>query len=177
MASKAEKAKVVAGLVEELQHAAGAVFVDFRGMTVSESAELRKQLREAGVRFRVVKNTMLRLAAKELEIEDTQQAFFGPTAVAVAEHDPVAMAKVLSKFHKDSGKLEIKAGLLGTTMISVDEVQKLADLPSREELLAKVAGGIAAPLVGFAGVSSGILRNVVYAFDALRRQKEQEEAA
>lgn len=173
MAVKPEKVRQVERFEQDLRNSQGVILVDYRGLTVSESNELRQRLREAGAEFRVIKNTLARRAAEQAGVENIDGVFVGPTAAAIALNDPVEPAKALVRFAKDSGKTEIKGGILGLRYITPQEVQKLADLPSRQELLAKVVGGAAAPLVGLVSVTSGLLRNVVSVIDALRRQREE----
>lgn len=171
-ATREQKAAAVAELQEKLSKAQGAVLADFRGMNVAQSNQLRRQMREANVEFKVVKNTLALRAAKEVGLDDLAEHLVGPTAIAFGYDDPVVAAKALQKFIKESGLLTVKAGILEGRVISADEVKTLADLPGREELLAKVAGGFTAPLAGFAGALSGLLRNLAYVLDAVRQQKE-----
>src|SRR5690606_8680416 len=107
-AARAEKEKQVAELAEKLERAQAVVLVDFRGLTVRESGELRNRLREHGVEFKVVKNTLARRAAEQLELEGIDDTLTGPTAMAFAYDDPVVPARELSRFHRDTGKPQIK---------------------------------------------------------------------
>lgn len=173
LAVKPEKVRQVAQFQEDLENSQGVILVDYRGLSVTESNDLRRKLREAGATFRVVKNTLARRAAVQAGVSGADDIFIGPTAAAIAWSDPVESAKALVSFNKETGKVEIKGGILGLQLISAADVQRLADLPSRQELLAKVVGGAAAPLVGFASVTRALLRDVVSVFDALRRQREE----
>ena len=173
MPTRAEKVQQVAEIEAKLRDAQGAIVVDYRGLTVAEDQELRRRLREAGVEYRVVKNTLARRAAEAVGIRGVDGLFEGPTAIAFALTDPVPPAKELTRFAKDVGKITIKGGILGDRVVDAEAVRQLSELPSRQELLARVIGGAAAPLIGFAAVTRGLLRNVVYAFDALRRQREE----
>jgi len=105
-------------------------------------------------------------------LEGVDQVFEGPTAMAFAYHDPVAPARELTRFNRETGMPQIKGGILGGRFVDVDEVNRLATMPSRDELIGKVVGGFAAPLYGLAAVTSGLLRNLVYVVDAVRRAKE-----
>lgn len=172
-AARAEKQKQVAELAEKLERAQAVVLVDFRGMSVGESSELRNRLRQHGVEFKVVKNTLAQRAAEQVGLEGVEGVFVGPTAMAFAYDDPVAPAKELTRFHKEAGKPQIKGGILGGRFVGQDEVDRLAALPGREELIGRVVGGAAAPLYGFAAVTSGLLRNLVYVVDAVRRAREE----
>lgn len=173
MAVKREKIEQVARLEDDIKNSQGVILIDYRGLSVPESNELRQKLREAGAEMRVVKNTLARRAAEQAGVENVDEIFVGPTAAVFAPVDPVAPAKALVDYAKETGKTSIKGGILGLQLISADQVKELADLPTREELLAKVAGSFAAPLVGFASVVSGLLRNVVNVLDAVRKQKEE----
>ena len=171
-----EKQAAVAGLKEQLSSAKGAVLTGYRGLTVAQDMKLRAKLREAGVTYHVVKNTMVRIAANEIGLEGLDPVLNGTTALAVSADDAVAPAKVIYEFIKEN-KLEtevltIKAGLVEGKVINVEEVKALASLPSREVLIAKVLGSMQAPISGVVNVLQGTIRNAVYVLDAIRAQKE-----
>lgn len=170
--NRAQKEALVEDLAGKLQRAQGVILTDFRGLNVAATTELRRRLRAQGVEYRVIKNTLIRRAAEKAGIEGLDPLLEGPTALAFGFDDPVVAAKELSRFAREYNQLQIKGGLLDGRIIGVKEVQQLADLPSREELLAKVMGGMQAPLYGLAGVLAATLRSFVYAVDALRRQRE-----
>ena len=172
MANIAAKETVVAEVKEKLERSQGVVLTDYRGLNVTEVTELRNKLREAGVEYKVIKNTLTRLAANQVGIEGLDPYLEGPTGIAFGIEDPVSPAKILAEFAKTHKSLEIKAGILEGKVISFDAVQALADLPSREVLLAKVLAGMQTPMYGFAGVLHANLRNLVYVLDAVRQQKE-----
>ena len=138
---------------------------------MAQATELRRKLREAGVEFKVLKNTLTAIAAKKL-IRRVDLLLVGPTAIAFGYDDPVAPAKVLSEFAKTNPALELKGGLLEGKVLDVAGVKALADLPSREELLSQVLRGMQAPISGLVNVLQGTIRNLVYALDAVRKQKE-----
>lgn len=138
--------KVVADLVELLKSAQAGVLVDYRGITVEQDTQLRNKLREAGVEYKVVKNTLTRFAANEVGYQELDSSLHGPTALAISSTDPVAPAKVLSDFAKDVEAIEIKAGFLDGKVISLDEIKTLANTPSREVLIAKIMGSLNAPI-------------------------------
>ena len=171
-----EKAGKVAELKDLLSGSKGAVLVDYCGLTVAEDTELRSKMREAGVKYMVAKNTFIRIAAKEAGIEGLDAYLEHNTAVAFSAEDPVAPAKILNDFSKDHKALEIKAGILDGKVIALDEVKALAELPSREELLAKLVGSMQAPISGLVNVLQGTIRNFVYTLEAVRQKKEQESA-
>lgn len=174
MAVTSEKQAIVAGLKEKLTTAKGAVLTNYRGLTVAQDTKLRCKLREAGVEYRVVKNTMTRIAAQEAGVEDLVAYLEGPTAMAVSFTDPVAPARVISDFVKEHKlkTLEVKAGLVEGKVITAEEVKALANLPSREVLLSQVLAGMQAPISGLVNVLQGSIRNFVYVLDAVRQQKE-----
>lgn len=171
-----EKAGKVAELKDLLSSSKGAVLVDYCGLTVAEDTELRSKMREAGVKYMVAKNTFIRIAAKEAGIEGLDAYLEHNTAVAFSAEDPVAPAKILNDFSKDHKALEIKAGILDGKVIALDEVKALAELPSREELLAKLVGSMQAPISGLVNVLQGTIRSFVYTLEAVRQKKEQESA-
>jgi large subunit ribosomal protein L10 len=169
-----EKAAAVELIKESLQNAQGSVLTDYRGLTVAEMNELRRKLREAGVEFKVVKNTLTWRAAKDLGLNDLEPILEGPTAIAFGLTDPVAPAKIISEFAKSHKALEIKAGILEGTVIPLEKVKALADLPSKEQLLGQVAAVMQAPIVNLVNVLQAPIRNLAYAVDALREKREQE---
>ncbi len=168
------KKKVVEEIKDRLRKSQGAILTDYRGLNVAEVTELRAKLREAGVEFKVLKNTLTRIAADEVGLEGLDPYLEGPTAIAFGIDDPVAPAKILSEFAKTHKALEIKAGILENRVIDVKAVKALADLPAKEVLVAKVLGAMQSPLYGFAGALQGLLRNLVYVLDAVREKKAAE---
>lgn len=170
----AQKEATVNLLKEKLQESQGAILADYRGLNVSEVTELRSKLREANVEFKVAKNTLTKRAADEVGIEGLDPFLEGPTAIAFGMEDPVSPAKILSEFAKDHKALEIKAGILEGKVIDIEAIKALAELPSKEELIAKVLGGMQSPLYGFAGSLQGLLRNLVYVLSAVQEKKAAE---
>lgn len=169
--NKSTKEQVVAELAEKLASAQATFLADYRGLTVEKATELRKKLHEAGVEYRVVKNTLLRLASKGTDVEAIAEHFTGPTAIAIAGADPVAPAKVLSDFAGDSKVFELKAGTLGAKAITVEEIKALAEMPSREQMLAKILGSLNAPASNFVGTLAAIPRQLVQVMAAIKDQK------
>ena len=141
---EAKKAQV-AQVVEAINGAATGVLLDYRGLTVDEDTKLRNDLRAAGVRYFVVKNTLLRLAANQVGLEELDSTLHGPTALALSE-DPVAPAKILFDFAKDNDKVEIKTGFMDGKVLSMDELTALAKTPSKDTLIAKMMGSLNAPV-------------------------------
>ena len=172
-----KKQAVVAELKEQLTSAKGVVLTGYKGLTVAQDTALRREFREAGVTYHVVKNTMLRLAAQEAGIEGLADHLEGTTAFAFSAEDAVAPAKVIGGFIKknkldESGVLTIKVGMVEGQVIDAKEVNALATLPSREELIAKMLGSMNAPISNTVNVLQGVIRNAVYVLDAVRAQKE-----
>ena len=166
-----QKKQVVAELSEKIKSAQGIVFADYRGLTVEQDTALRNAFRAAGVEYKVVKNRLTGLAVKENGIEGLDPFLNGPTAMAVSATDAVAPAKVISEFAKKYEKLEIKVGVVEGKVIDVNGIKALADLPSREVLIAKVLGGFNAPISGFVNVLNGNMRGLVVALNAIAEQK------
>lgn len=166
------KRQIVLDIKEKMEKAQGMVFYDYRGLTVAEVTELRNKFREAGVEYKVLKNSMIKRAADMLEIEGLDEHLAGPTAVAFGFEDPVAPAKVLVEYTKKLKKTEIKTGVLDRKVIGLDEINNLAELPSREQLLGILAGTLNAPITGFARSLSGIISKLGYALNAVKEQKE-----
>lgn len=145
------KKEIVAGLEEKLKTAVSGVIVDYKGISVADDTKLRKELREAGVEYKVVKNTLLRFAAKNAGLEELCPSLEGTTALAVSNEDAVAPAKILGKFAEDSkGKFIIKTGFMEGKVISVEEVTALSKLPGREQLLAMLLSALTGNIRGLA---------------------------
>lgn len=173
------KAVVVEEMKEKLQSAQGAVFVGFSGLSVADVTKLRRKFREGGVEYKVVKNTLTRIAADELGFNDLDAVLEGPTAIAYSAEDTVAPAKILKDFIKETKTeaLTVKAGIADGQVIDAAAVEALASLPSREELLAKLVGSMQAPISGLVNVLQGNIRNMVYVLDAVRAKKAEQESA
>lgn len=179
MSITAEKTAVVEAMQEKLTSAKGAVFVGFHGLTVADVTKLRRKFLAANVEYKVVKNTLTRIAAQQAGFEGLGEFMEGPTALAVSMEDAVAPAKVLKDFIKETKTeaLEVKVGLVEGKVIDAAGVDELASLPSREELLAKLLGSMMAPVSGTVNVLQGTIRNMVYVLDAVRKQKEEQASA
>lgn len=146
------KQPVVAEISELFNGAKAAVVVDYRGLTVEQDTQLRKQLREANVSYKVYKNTMIRFAAKGTEFEALGPHLEGPTALAVSKEDATAPARILAEFAKKADKLELKGGIVDGTYYDEKGIQVIATIPSREILLGKLLGSIQSPITNFARV-------------------------
>jgi large subunit ribosomal protein L10 len=171
--NKENKKQVVAELHDKLQRAKAVFLADFRGMDVGKATSLRDELRKASVEYKVVKNTLLDLASRETDKESLSPHYIGPTAIAFSYDDPVAAAKVLSRFAKEQqAAFRLKAGVLSGKVISVADIQALADLPSREVLIAKLLGTMQAPATNFVGVLAAVPAGFVRLLDAIKTRKE-----
>jgi large subunit ribosomal protein L10 len=144
------KQQVVTEIAEKLRESKSTIVVDYRGLTVAEATELRKNLREAGVEFKVYKNSLTRRAAESAEMAELNEFLTGPNAIAFSNEDVIAPAKVLNDFAKDHEALEIKAGVIEGKLVSLDEVKAIATLPSREGLLSMLLSVLQAPMRGLA---------------------------
>lgn len=152
MAKVEIKKPIVDEISELLNGAKSAVVVDYRGLTVEEDTKLRKELREAGVTYKVYKNTMINFAIKGTEFESLAPHLEGPTAIAVSKEDATAPARVLYNFSKNAEALELKAGVVEGVYYDKDGIKVIASIPSREELLSKLLGSIQSPITNFARV-------------------------
>jgi large subunit ribosomal protein L10 len=159
------KQQVVTEIADKLRASKSTIVVDYRGLTVSEATELRKNLREAGVEYKVYKNTLTRRAAESAEMAELNEFLTGPNAIAFSNEDVVAPAKVLNDFAKDHEALEIKAGVIEGKLVTLDEVKAIATLPSREGLLSMLLSVLQAPI-----------RNLALATKAVADQKEEQGA-
>lgn len=174
---KTGKEETVEALKGAIAAQRGAVVASYRGMTVAEMTALRKKLREGNAEFKVVKNTMIRLAAKDTPFEQLTEHFKGPTAVAFTHGDPVALAKAMKEFSAGNPKITLRAGYLEGRVLSAKDVQALADVPSREVLLSRLVGGLSSPVRRLVQALSGPQRKLVYALDSIRRQGTSEATA
>jgi Ribosomal protein L10 len=168
-----EKETLVQDLTEKIKKNSGLVLTEYQGLTVAEISELRAKLRPVKCEYKVIKNTLSKLALKNAGLESFAEHFTGPTAVAIENGDPVSTAKVLIDFSKEHNKLKLKAGLLGNKLLSPEELKALANLPSRDVLLAKLLGTMQAPITGLVSVLSGTTRNFVYVLEAIRKNRKR----
>ena len=145
-AAIAKKAEIVKQTTDMLNAAQSAIVVDYRGLTVAEVTDLRKQLRDAGIHMSVIKNKILDRAVEGTDYEDLRSTFVGPTAVAFSDEDPIAPAKILKKFADDHDALEIKGGFIEKSVKTLDEINEYANMPGREELLSMLASALQDPM-------------------------------
>ena len=169
--ARPEKVAVVDEIRTKLGEADAAILTEYRGLTVSELADLRGALRPASTEYKVFKNTLARRAADEAGLTDLSPLLEGPTAIAFVKGDAVAAAKAIREFGKGAPALVVKGGLLGTRILSPRDVDALADIEPREVLLARLAGGFQAPLVKAAGLFQAFPRNFAYGLKAYVDQR------
>ena len=156
MAKVELKKPIVEEIAEHVNGAQGVVLVDYRGLTVELDTELRKQLREAGIVYKVYKNTMMNFAFKGTEFEALAPYLEGPSAIAISKEDATAPARILSNFAKTAPALELKAGVVEGNLYDTAGIQALAKVPSREELLSKLLGSMQSPISNLARVLNQI---------------------
>lgn len=171
-----QKKATVASLVEKIQNAVGGVIVDYKGISVADDTALRRKLREAGVEYAVVKNTLLRFAFDNTGLGELDPQLNGSTAIAIAS-DAVAAAKILSEYStKTKEAFKIKGGFVDGKVIDKEGVKALAELPSKEVLIATVLAGFNAPITGFVNVLNGNIRGLAAALKAIADKKSEEAA-
>ncbi len=170
-----QKQQVVADLKAKLERAQSGVLVDYKGITVEQDTKLRAELRKAGVEYTVVKNTLTNLAVQGTGLEKVSEVLFGTTALAVSYDDLVAPAKVLNEYASKNDKFKIKCGFVEGNVLSESEVKALAELPSKDVLIAKVLGGFNAPITGFVNVLNGNIRGLAVALNAIAEKKAAEQ--
>ncbi len=171
--TREKKQALIAEYLDKISRAQMLIIVEYRGLTVKQAQELRRSLTQHNAAFHVVKNTLLRRALQEAGRPVPDRLLEGPTAVSYCFGDVAAVAKMVDDFARTSGVLQIRGGLLGPQVVDAEGVRALADLPPREVLLARVVGGIQAPIVGLVSVLGGVLRGLVNVLDARRRQLEE----
>ena len=161
MGNRTLKEAKVAEIKEKLQKSQAVILADYQGLTVEEDTQLRKNLREAGIEYKVYKNTLVTLAAKELGLDGISEYLEGPVSIAFGYEDATSAARILNDFAKTHKKLEVKAGIVEGEVFDKEKVEQLASIPSKEVLIAKLLGSIKAPL-----------SNLAYLLNAIKEQKE-----
>ena len=166
-----QKKAIVAELAEKLKSSCAGVVVDYKGINVSDDTKLRRELREAGVDYFVVKNTLLSRAAKEANIDGLDSVLEGTTAIAISNDDYIAAAKISCDFADKNKTFNVKSGFIDGNVVSVDQINELAKLPSKEVLVAKALGGLNAPISGFVTVLNGTIKGLVVALNAIAQKQ------
>ena len=173
MKNREEKAQAISEFTEGIGSATNAFVLDFKGITVPQVTELRKQVRESGSHYVVIKNTLALIAVKDTPLTKLTGHFSGMTAVAYNTTDAVALAKVLTKFAKDVPAVQFKGAMLGGQVVAATEVANIANLPSRDELVSKLLYLLQSPIRGLATVLAANIRNLAVVIDQVRQQKEE----
>jgi large subunit ribosomal protein L10 len=171
MKNREQKATAISEFSEGIGQATNAFVLDFKGITVPQVTELRKQVRETGSEYVVIKNTLALIAVKDSPLQKLTGHFTGMTAVAYNKTDAVALAKVLTKFAKDVPTVQFKGAMLAGQIVPAAEIQNIANLPSREELIAKLLYLMQHPIRGLAVVLNGTMRNLAVVLDQIAKQK------
>jgi len=172
MKNREQKAQAISEFTEGIGSATNAFVLDFKGITVPQVTELRKQVRESGSHYVVIKNTLALIAVKDTPLTKLTGHFTGMTAVAYNTTDPVSLAKVLTKFAKDVPTVQFKGAMLGGQVVAATEIQNIANLPSREELVSKLLFLLQSPIRGLATVLAANIRNLAVVIDQIAKQKE-----
>ncbi|MGH9054872.1 MAG: 50S ribosomal protein L10, partial [Acidimicrobiales bacterium] len=170
-----EKVAVVDEVRRRLDEADAAILTEYRGINVKDLAGLRRSLRATGGDYKIYKNTLVRLAVQDLALDQLRDLLVGPTGIAFVRGDAAAVAKSLRDYSRTNPHLVIKGGILAEKIIGVQETNALADLPSRDVMLARLAGALAAPLQQFAGLMQALPRNFAYGLAALRDKRAEAE--
>jgi large subunit ribosomal protein L10 len=174
--TRTQKEQEIEVLRKEFQESPNAVLVGFKGLKVSDDERLRRELRQANLSYRVVKNTLAIRAAKGTPMEQMESNFTGATAVALSKSDPVTLAKVLSKWSKESSVFSFKAGIVDGRVIAGKDIEAISNLPSKEELISKIMFMVNAGAQRLATVTGAVARNLAIVIDQVRAQKESQGA-
>ncbi len=166
-----DKAQAISEFNETIGKATNAFLIDFKGITVPQVTELRKQVRETGSEYIVVKNTLALIAVKDSPLKTLEKQFSGMTAVAYNTTDAVALAKALTKFAKDVPTVQFKGAMLNGQIVPASEIQNIASLPSREELVAKLLFILQSPIRGLVTVLNANIRNLAVVLDQIAKQQ------
>ena len=176
MAKVELKAPIVAEISENIKDAGSIVVVDYRGLTVEQDTRLRRSLREAGVTYKVYKNTFINFAIKGTEFEGISEFLEGPTAIAIGKDDATAPARVIAKFAKEAPVLEIKGGVVEGSLYDADGMKEIAKIPSRDELLSRLLGSMQSPVTNFARVLKQIAEKKAEGGETAAAEPAAEEA-
>ena len=168
---KQKKASIVEELSKSISDSTGMILTQYQGLNVGEIAELRSKLRKQNCQYKVIKNTLVKIAFKGTEFESFSNNFTGPTAIVVQKGDPTISAKTVVDFAKDHAKLKLMFGFLSGKVLSSAEVKNLASLPSKEVLIGKMLSSMQSPLCGLLSVMNGPIRNFTYLLENIRKQK------
>ncbi len=169
--TKIQKQQIAQDITEKLGRASSVVFADYQGLTMAQLSDIRRQLRENSAEFSITKNNLLKIALKNNNLQVSDDILEGPVATLFAFGEEINPIKILTKGLKDNQKGTVKGGFLNGETLDKNQINRLAQLPSKEELRAKVVGGLGAPLYGIVGVLQANLRNLVYVLDQIKNTK------
>ncbi len=176
MKTKAQKEVEIENLRRDFQESPNAVLIGFQGIKVADDERLRRELRQSNLTYRVVKNTLAIRASEGTPMEPLRDKFTGATAVALSKDDPVTMAKVLSKWAKESAVFKFKAGIVEGSVIEVSDIEAISNLPAKEVLVSKIMFLINSSAQRMAVVTAAVARNLAVVIDQVRAQKEEQGA-
>lgn len=169
--NKEEKKQVVSELQDKFEKAKGVVFTDYRGLNVEEISNLRNSLRSAALEYKVIKNTLAKIAAEGTPVDAAREIMSGPIGVAVGFDDPVLLVKKVLEFSKSNEKLEIKGGIIEGGLCSAEQIKAISALPPREVQLSMLVGAMQSPLSKLAGLLNSTVVQLAYALEALKNKK------
>ncbi len=169
--SKEKKEKIVEELTEKFSSSSAVILTNYQGLNVKDITGLRCELKEKGVKFEVIKNTLVKIALEKAGLKIDTSIFSGPVALAFDLEEGIDSSKIIYNFAKGNKNLEILGGIINKNLVDVDAIKSLALLPTREELYAKLVGSLNAPISGFINVLSGNIRNLVYVLNAYKESK------
>jgi len=175
LGKRLEKENKVAEIKDDLSRANIIVLTDYRGLNVAQMNKLRRILQQEGIKYRVVKNTLTKIAARETGLNNLEDYLEGPMGIAYGFDDPLTPVKLLVKFAKENDKLSLKGGVLDKNVLDEGSLKRLSELPPREVLLAKALGCFQAPISGLLNVLQGNIRNLAFVLQAVKEKKEQQE--
>jgi large subunit ribosomal protein L10 len=170
--ARPEKERLVTEIKDKLTSAEGVYLTDFKGLNVEEISDLRNQLRQASIEFKVVKNTLARISVNQAGYDDLIKYLDGPTAMAFCLSESTVGAKILTEFQKKNSKLELKACIFEGQVIDKNRIDEIAKLPAREQIIAQTMGTISAPLRNMVGVLNNVLVNLVTVLNEIKNQRE-----
>jgi large subunit ribosomal protein L10 len=171
--NKEEKIRIVSELQEKFEKAKGIVFTDYRGLNVEEITDLRNSLRSSAVEYKVVKNTLAKIAAEGTPADGAKDSFTGPVGIAVGYDDPVLVVKKVLEFSKANEKLEVKGGVVEGGVCTPGQLKAISELPPREVQLSMLVGAMQSPLSNMAGLLNATLTQFMYAMEALKNKKNE----
>lgn len=171
--NRTEKEAIVAEVTEMVSRASGLYFADFKGLTVAEETELRREFRRSGIEYRVVKNTLAKRALQSVtQYDRVAEKLVGPTGIVFGYDDSIAPAKIIKKFSEKTGKFKLKVAVVEKQLFDGKQLDQLASLPGRTEIMGGIVGSIHAPISGLVGAINAVMRDLVNVIDAIEKKKQ-----